>query len=369
MSVDPRIAPNVDALRYHGDVAARDATLDFAVNVRGTMPEWLRQTILKAVDQLTPYPDSALDLKVREALGRLHERPADEVLLLAGVAEGFSLLSDLERAPTIIYPQFTEPEAAFAAAGKPVRRFLVPEPFVLDDAVVGQLRDSAHEMIIVGNPTNPTGVLHSRERIVELTELADLVVVDEAFMDVTGHCDQVTVAGVRNPKLLVFRSMTKTWSIAGLRCGYALGATEVLAKLARRRPHWPVGTLQLSAMLAIAEHSATELPGIRAEVAKARGDMASLLESAGWRVLPSEGPFLLVQPLGTDQADSAETEKIRLTIAECGIAVRRCDTFPGLDSSYWRLAVRGRADVGTLVDSVRQITCCEDPRRSPPRSS
>lgn len=365
------------ALRYHGDVAARGAEIDFAVNVRGATPTWLKQSIIEATENLTAYPDATRDREVREALGRLHGRPAEEVLLLGGVAEGFSLLPNLGLTPTIIYPQFTEPEAAFAAVGAPVRRLVLTEPFSLADAVVQR-----HEMIIVGNPTNPTGVLHSREQILSLTESAELVVVDEAFMDVAVDCDAATVAGERNPKLLVFRSMTKTWSIAGLRCGYVLGAPEVLEKLARSRPHWPVGTLQLEAMRAIADHAESELPSIRASLVAARKAMATTLIDAGWRVFPSEGPFLLVQPpllaqppcvtskvsmiSTTDDGENASdrnasdsAERIRLALAERGIAVRRCDTFPGLDATYWRLAVRGAAEVGTLVDSVRELISSE----------
>lgn len=165
------------------------------------------------------------------------------------------------------------------------------------------------------------------------------------------------VASVRDPGLLVFRSLTKTWALAGLRCGYALGAPEVLAALARRRPAWPVGTLQLHAMRLVAEHGmGRPLRLERADVARERELMVAVLDDAGWEVEPAAGPFLLARP------PVADPEAVRLALANRGVAVRRCDTFPGLGTSWWRLAVRGPADVGTLVGEVTRIAALQRER-------
>lgn len=357
-------------LHYHGDIAARGAEVDFAVNVRSRMPAWLYDDIRTGLDDLSPYPSDQEDAQVRAALGKRHGRSADEVLLLGGAAEGFALLPNLVESATIVYPQFTEPEAAFAAADKPIRRAVLESPFRLEkgnqarvrEVVASETQSSASNggrtMIIVGNPTNPTGALHRRAEILALADLADILVVDEAFMDAidADAADGAEVASVtagQVPNLIVLRSMTKTWSMAGLRCGYALGAPELLAELARRRPHWPLGTLQLRAMASIARNEAEELPRIRRQVCAEYEEMAELLKEAQWQVFPSQAPFLLVKPPVQD-ADAA-----REALAAQSIAVRRCDTFPGLDSSYWRLAVREREQVGKLVAAVAEYAAKE----------
>lgn len=358
------------ALHYHGDIAARGAAVDFAVNVRRQMPTWLYDDICAGVSDLSPYPSAEEDALVRTAVGSRHGRCADEVLLLNGAAEGFALLPDVAESVTIVHPQFTEPEAAFAAAHKTIQRVILHPPYRLHEDNLEKVRKVAvrgsksvannggRTMLIVGNPTNPTGVLHTRAEILALADLADILVVDEAFMDATAAeaADGAEVASVTAeevPNLVVLRSMTKTWSIAGLRCGYALGSPELLAELSRRRPHWPLGTLQLRAMAAIARHEAESLPRIRGHVRAERAAMIDMLQAAQWQIFPSQAPFLLVKP-PVIHADAA-----REALAAQSIAVRRCDTFPGLDSSYWRLAVREREQVGKLVAAVAEYAANE----------
>lgn len=357
-----------DPLRYHGDQAAFDADLDFAVNVRGTTPQWLQDELAAALGQLAAYPSAQLDAEVRKLIADSHGRSADEVLLLHGVAEGFSLLPQLSLPATIIQPQFTEPEAAFRAAGTQVDSLVLPPPYTLSallddvhsDASTQLQQQLAGRMVIIGNPTNPTGVAHSAEHIRALASYCDVLVVDEAFMDVCNEAviQQCSAAGERLDNVIVFRSMTKTWAIAGLRCGYALGNPILLERLARMRPHWPLGTLQLTAMAAITAQEAELLPEIRSEIHRQREAMITLLQAAGWQVQPSAAPFVLARPpalqeLQQDQRagerDVVKHDRLRERLSERGVAVRRCDTFTGLDESWWRLAVRDDTSVRRLI--------------------
>lgn len=378
-----------DPLRYHGDQAAHDADLDFAVNVHGTTPQWLQDSLASSLGDLAAYPSAQLDAEVRAAIAAGHNRTADEVLLLHGVAEGFSLLPHLGLPATIVQPQFTEPEAAFRAAGVEVESLVLPPPYTLPPTLadVHETASSPHSrqlenrMVIVGNPTNPTGVAHSADELRALASRCAVLVVDEAFMDVAdaetiqrcslanrdpGEDESVHARGDNNipDNVIVFRSMTKTWAIAGLRCGYALGSPELLAQLARLRPHWPLGTLQLKAMLAIARREAELLPQIRAEIRQQRETMSQLLRAAGWQVLDSKTPFVLARPKGNRNAhdgqgaaevDVVKHECVRQGLAERGVAVRRCDTFVGLDGSWWRLAVRDEASVRRLIAEVADL--------------
>ncbi|WP_019728693.1 aminotransferase class I/II-fold pyridoxal phosphate-dependent enzyme, partial [Mycobacterium avium] len=164
----------------------------------------------------------------------------------AGAAEAFALLSNLRPArAAVIAPSFTEPAAALSAAGVPVHHVVLEPPFGLRGVAVPEEAD----LVVVGNPTNPTAVLHGREQLLALRRPGRLLVVDEAFADAIPGEPQ-SLAGDALPDVLVLRSLTKTWALAGLRVGYALGAPEVLARLTAQRAHWPVGTLQLTALAA-----------------------------------------------------------------------------------------------------------------------
>lgn len=89
-SVDPAM------LRHHGDVEARPGMLDFAVNVQGLAPpNWLRERLAARLTDLGRYPSSDDEHAARAAVAARHGRSPDEVLLLAGAAEGFAMLPRL----------------------------------------------------------------------------------------------------------------------------------------------------------------------------------------------------------------------------------------------------------------------------------
>ncbi|MFF0357906.1 MULTISPECIES: pyridoxal phosphate-dependent aminotransferase [unclassified Nocardia] len=433
-SVDPAM------LRHHGDVDARPGMLDFAVNVRGTAPPaWLRDRLAARLDDLGRYPSAEDEAAARAAVAARHGRRPDEVLLLAGAAEGFALLPRLApRLAAVIHPSFTEPELALREAGVPVTRVILEPPYTLDPALVPEEAD----LVVLGNPTNPTSVLHPAAVIEALRRPGRLVVVDEAFADAVaestaggaavdgGSGDNVpgaarsvasgvamrcaaagpggvrsasssagrtpglsstpsapdassirtapavdvvpgapvrstsrpgsgsatshtvgepeSLAGLSAPDVLVLRSLTKTWALAGLRCGYVLGAPDVLARLTHGRPHWPLGTLQLEAISATAEPAAVAASRRHAdEIAAERAAMIDRLTDLGVEVhTPATGPFLLLRV--------PDGELLRKRLADRGIAVRRADTFPGLGPDHLRVAVRGAAEVDRLIEGLRE---------------
>lgn len=354
-----------DPLRYHGDRAATGATVDFAVNVQAdTPPAWLREVLESGVDKLGSYPDHQLYQAATEAVAAWHGVDPAQVLLLNGAAEGFSLLPKLRPAwPVIIHPGFTEPEACLVESGIDVDRVVLQAPFALDKAIAtlgfGGVHDEA-DLVVIGNPTNPTGRLYPVAELSRLAEPWRHLVVDEAFLDISAGESMISQVG-ELPGLIVLRSLTKTWSLAGLRCGYLISDAQTVARLSRGRAQWPLGTLQLLAIHAVLEPGGRgefELPGITAEVASNRTAMISALEGAGFMVHPSAAPYLLVQPprVGTAAADGARAEKLRQGLASRGIAVRRCDTFPGLDLRSWRLAVRGPLLVAQLLQAVKDLS-------------
>jgi histidinol-phosphate aminotransferase len=318
------------AARYHGDQAVVPGMLDFAVNVRRAQPpEWLMQRLAARLPDLARYPGVEDVHRAQDAVAERHGRARDEVLPLAGAAEGFALLPNLRPArAAIVAPSFTEPAAALTAAGVPVHHVVLPPPFTLDG--VGVPDDA--DLVVVGNPTNPTSVLHTREQLLGLRRPGRILVIDEAFADsLPGEPE--SLANDSLPDVLVLRSLTKTWSLAGLRVGYALGSPDVLARLTTQRAHWPVGTLQLTAIAACsAAEAVADAAAGAARLAALRAQMAAGLQSVGADVVDGRAPFVLFS--------MPDADVIRKSLQDKGIAVRRCDTFVGLDDRYLRAAVR-----------------------------
>ena len=332
-------------LFHHGDAELAPGLVDLAVNVRADAPPpWLRTVLHASIDVAAAYPDPG---PARAAVAAAHGRPEDQVLLTAGAAEAFVLVARAlrPRLSAVVHPSFTEPEAALRAAGHPVTRVLLTadDGWRLDPAAVPEDAD----LVVLGNPTNPTSVLHPADAVAALARPGRVLLVDEAFAD-TVPGEPESLAGRRDlPGLLVVRSLTKTWGLAGLRVGYALGPAPLVARLAAQQPQWPVSTPALAAL------AACTTPTARAEADGAARDLeawrAALVESLPPSVAVEGDPrssFVLLRvPDGL---------AVREELRRRGWAVRRGDTFPGLTGDHLRVAVRrpeiSRAFAAVLAD-------------------
>ncbi|NIH87584.1 Rv2231c family pyridoxal phosphate-dependent protein CobC [Amycolatopsis granulosa] len=319
-------------LHHHGDREVGDGLADLAVNVRlPAPPPWLRAELVAALDELAAYPSAEA---AREAVAARHGRDASDVLVTAGAAEAFTLLATAlrPRHAVVVHPQFTEPEAALRAAGHEVERVALS---AADGFVLRPVPADA-DLVFVGNPTNPTSVLHPAAALRALARPGRILVVDEAFLDaVPGEPE--SLAGERLPGVVVIRSLTKTWGIAGLRAGYVLAEPPVVAALRAVQPPWSVSTLAARAVVACSRPPALD----EADKLAVRAEQDREYLVAGLRALGVEvageprGPFVLVRIPGA--------AALRLRLREAGYAVRRGDTFPGLDGDWLRIAVRDHA--------------------------
>jgi histidinol-phosphate aminotransferase len=348
MGPEPRDDSEVEDgpdLRHHGDAETGPGLLDFAVNVRrAPRPPWLAGPLAAAFADLAAYPDPG---PATAAVAARHARPADQVLLTAGAAQAFVLLARAlaPRHAVVVHPQFTEPEAALRDAGHEVTRVVLAEPFTLDPDAVPATAD----LVVIGNPTNPTSVAHPADVVAALARPGRVLVVDEAFADTLTE-PQSLADRADLPGLVVVRSLTKTWGLAGLRTGYLLGPPGLVARLTAAAGLWPVSTPALAAIVACQSP-----PALAEERSYARAlarDRDHLVR--GLRALPGvrvpgrpASSFVLLHRPGADA--------VRMALRARGVAVRRGDTFPGLGPDWLRVAVRGRADSDALLAALAGI--------------
>ncbi len=331
-------------LRHHGDTEVGPGLLDLAVNVRlPEPPAWLRARLADSLRSLAAYPDQTV---ARAAVAARHGRDPAEVLLTAGAAEAFVLIARATTARKIVcvHPSFTEPEAALRAAGHEVRRVVLEPPFVLDPALVPDDAD----LVVLGNPTNPTSRLHPAEVLASLARPGRMLVVDEAFSDAVPGEPQSLAGRTDIPGLVVVRSLTKTWGLAGLRIGYVLADAATIARLTELQPIWSVST---PALVAAAACSGPEALAWAAQQASETAETRSVLANAlaflpGVELVPEpRGPFVLIKVI--------DGLAVRERLRDNGIAVRRGDTFPGLGPDWLRLAVPAAPDVARVIDTLK----------------
>ena len=333
-------------LNHHGDRDIADGLVDLAVNVRVTEPpQWLRDAITSTERDWARYPDATPG---REALAAMHGVPTDMVLPTAGAAEAFPLVSALEPChAVVVHPQFTEPEAALRVAEINVARHILKasDGFALDPALVPDNAD----LVIVGNPTNPTGRLHPATDLLALRRPGRILVIDEAFMDATDESQ--SLIGCDMDGLLVLRSLTKTYGLAGIRAGYVIGDRRLIARLADHQTPWSVSTPAIAAMIACTCEEARRFQTkLCDDIPAARADLVERLTVLGLSVVTSEAPFVLVD------TSSLSGKSIRQPLAKRGFAVRRGETFPGLGPTWIRLAVRDPEIHAELARAISDLT-------------
>ena len=333
----------------HGDVEVEAGMLDFAVNVHADEPPpFLAEALRSAVADLARYPDPS---RATAAVARAHGIDPECVLLTHGAAEAFGLVAQQRwQRPAVVHPQFTEPEAALRAHGHdPQRLLLTPDTGFRLDGI--DPRDA--DLVVIGNPTNPTSRLHSRTEVEALARDGATVLVDEAFLDVVEGIEapvhSLVQRAAADPGFLVTRSLTKTYSIAGLRIGYLVGHPDALARLAVRRSPWPVSTLAaVAAEACVSPEGLAYAADVRRELPAQLAGLGHTLRMRGFTVVDGpRGPFVL--------ARHPDATRIRDELRARKIAVRRADTFPGLDGTWLRFAARGPAATSALDDALGAI--------------
>ncbi|MDL5154578.1 Rv2231c family pyridoxal phosphate-dependent protein CobC [Actinomycetospora sp. Odt1-22] len=339
--------PDGHDLAHHGDAEVGPGLVDLAVNVRaGTPPAWLTERLTASLAALAAYPDATA---ARDAIAAAHGRDRAEVWPVAGAAEAFVLLARAlrPRRAVVVHPQFTEPEAALRAAGHAVERVVLGGDLTLHPGDVPEEAD----LVVVGNPTNPTSVLHPAATIAALARPGRVLVVDEAFADTVPGEPESLAGRTDLPGLVVLRSLTKTWGLAGLRVGYVLAPAELITTLAAAAPPWSVSTPALEAIRACTTTAAREEADRAASALREDRDhlLAALATVDGVEVrgtAPAASFLLLRTPGRTDVRDA---------LRDRGWAVRRGDTFPGLDAEHVRVAVRDRRTMDAFVEVLREV--------------
>jgi histidinol-phosphate aminotransferase len=339
-------APEQSRLAWHGDREVGDGLIDLAVNVRaGTPPYWLRAEMHAA--DLAAYPDPTA---ATAAVAAHHGRPPAEVLLTAGAAEAFVLLARAlrPRHAVVVHPQFTEPELALHAAGHAVHRVVLAPPFVLQH---GDVPDAA-DLVVIGNPTNPTSVLHTPSLLRSLARPGRVLIVDEAFADCVPGEAASLAADRELPGLVVVRSLTKTWGLAGVRLGYVLAHRATIDLLRAAQPRWAVSAPALRACLAcLRPHALAEVQQWATQLAADRAVLVGALASIpGVTVVPGAMASFVLVHLDSDL-------DVRGRLRDNGYAVRRGDTFPGLGPRWLRIAVRDADTSLHLAGTMKEILC------------
>lgn len=344
--------------------------LDFSASINPLGPPASAiAAIQSSLEDLVSYPDPNYTY-LREVFARFHQVPPEWILPGNGAAELLTWacrdLADLQSV-CLLTPGFSDYQRALNTFEAKVQQISLPThslppetdmaaiaPLYVDDLALKETLDAeANETVglLLNNPHNPTGHLFQQDWIVPLLQKFGLVVVDEAFMDFLTPADQQSVIDwVQDyPNLVVIRSLTKFYSLPGLRLGYAIAHPERLQRWQQWRDPWSVNSLADAVGRVVLQ----DLPFQQrtwdwlAEVQPLL--FQELVSLPGLQPFFSAANFLLVQSAQSVthlQAELLKRHKILL---------RDCLSFPELGDRYFRIAIRTKEDNQRLLEGLNNV--------------
>ncbi|MDY0184382.1 MAG: cobyric acid synthase [Desulfuromonadaceae bacterium] len=331
---------NLTQLRQRSGLSAHEL-VDFSASLNPLgPPEWLRPLLSAHVSALAHYPDpdcSALSA----ALAAHYQVAPSQVLVGNGASELLHLLPRaLGKTRLVIpVPSYADYEDVARLNGMTIERILLTEHnnFQLDFAILEAHLD-AETLVILGQPNNPTGALYPTEqlRAVAQRHPETSFLIDESFIDLTAEGHSLSLTHARPPNVVIVQSLTKTYAIAGLRLGSAIGEADLIERCRRLQPPWSVNTLAQEVGLAAIRDTDYRARS-RAYVCTQRQALQELLaQLPGVTVYPGAANFLLCR-LEHPHFDAVLLAQQTL---KQGVALRVCANFAGLDSRFFRVAVR-----------------------------
>jgi len=313
---------------------------------------------------MSEYPPADYHRLARAAAARYGVAP-DEVLVGAGADEVLDIVVKAFLPPGgraaipvptyAMYRVLTEQRPAEVVA---VPRQSAEAGFALDVARLrAAVSASAPQVVWLCSPNNPTGLAEPPGAIESLLDgvaadaaadgrHAPIVVLDEAYAEFTGT--SLLPLRERYAGLVVIRTMSKVYALAGLRVGFALARPEVIEAMAAYRPPGSVSVVSVSIAADLLADDAVLEAG-RARIERERDRLAKALAGAGWHVYPSVTNFLLVD-FGSPERCAAVAE----SLLERGLVPR---TFPAGHplASCLRLTVRNEEQDDRLIAAAREL--------------
>lgn len=312
-----------------------------------------RRAITSAMTEAGRYP-SISEVPLVNALAKIHNVKPEQIVLGCGSTEILALctmrLTTATRGLVAGQPTFETPAALSQQLGRPVKTVPVTGTLHLDlDGMAAAARGAG--LVFLCNPNNPTSTVHSAAAVkaflarVRRESPQTYILVDEAYHEYVDDPSYATMMPeTRDPHVLVSRTFSKVFGMAGVRVGYAVAAPETADLL---HP-WRVDSAVSQFASAGAVASLADAAAIRAEQARNRALRATVTQwftSKGFTVAKSDANFVFAHI----------KRDVRPVIAECfkqGVAVGR--PFPPLDN-YLRLTIGTEAEMTTALNVLGKL--------------
>ena len=337
-----------------------DEIIDFSANINPLgLPPGVDVVLRESLDHLQHYPEIDGRSLCRAAAARLGLEPSHILVGNGSTALIYLLARVLQPRRAVLWsPTFSEYGRALELASCRVEN-LISWRAGSNLEVSGLLKKSLKlrpGIVFICNPGNPTGALWSRsglETVVgELAAAGITCVIDEAFIDFTGPGHSLADRVTEFDNLLVLRSLTKIYALAGLRCGYLVGSRQLVDRLAPFQEPWSLNYPALRAAVAALEKDHDFLKDTVSFISRERARLTAEIAETGYLTpYPATANYILARLAegcaGRDLKDFLFRQE--------RIMLRLCGDYAGLGNDYVRFAVRTAAENARLVAALRRF--------------
>lgn len=344
--------------KHGGYQGGRKDVLDFSININPLgMPAGLRKRLEAALNDLGRYPEITGET-ARSKIAHDISVDAENVILGNGAIELIYLFARgvHPESALIPVPTFNEYRRALNMNGCGAVSELVLSPeddFELDpERLVRKAEECRPKAIYLCNPTNPTGRLYTKAFIKALMDRLEPEIVwfiDESFIEFSGIETCLEYVSSSEHRIFLLRSLTKFFGVPGLRIGYGVGSAALIQAMEAYKEPWTINTLALEAAMCIYDDEAymqKTRDYIKTERQRVFEALAALPDLT---VYPSGADFHLYKVKG----QSAQT--LQKALLEQHINIRTCEDFAGLETQFFRAAIKRREHNDRLIAALNNI--------------
>lgn len=341
--------------KHGGYYGQKKDVLDFSVNLNPLgVPETVRTFMMEQLQRLEYYPEPT-SIEAREALGNKLLLKSGQVIMGNGATELIYLFARTIQAKRVLLlqPTFNEYERAFKQYGAQCTyHYLQPEDsFSLNcEMLLDEIRLNKPEVVVICNPNNPTGSYIESEKIEEilltLNRYNGYLLVDESFAEFENQGTAISL--LEHPKLLLIRSLTKFYAIAGIRLGYGLGHEALIEQMNDYKEPWTLNGFASHMVPYLLQDKAYQ-DQTQTWYFKEKAYMEEQLKTIPFlTVFPSYANFFLCRTFIPNKILMKELMKY-------DIYIRTCEDFKGLKNEFVRLALRSRPENEQLIKALKNI--------------
>ncbi|MGE8207344.1 threonine-phosphate decarboxylase CobD [Heyndrickxia sp. NPDC080065] len=329
-----------------------DHLLDFSVNVNPFgAPSVIKEKWMEWYQYIEDYPDP-LASQLKKELSTKEGIAENCILIGNGGAEIITLVAQFlkEKRVLIIQPAFSEYEQACLA-----QKCIVEHHILKEEDWTLEISDLLYKVkqfdaIFLCTPNNPTGVIYDKQSVIELLEEGKrkncYIIIDEAFYDFSPNNSTYISLLLEYPNLIVLRSLTKMFAIAGLRLGYGAAHPKVIKELSVLKPHWSVNAIAMKAGIECIFQDSYILQ-TKQHIEAERRRLEVFYKEYAFQMSDSKVNFYLLK-----DPSLSEAAPLFHFLLKKGIVPRHTMNFPGLDGRWLRFAIKRAEENNRLMEAL-----------------